>query len=215
MRMSSLSTWHPRRRVDMFSAQPPLATLIDAFSSLQHSVTNVMAQFYRASPPPLQHPVPTHPAYIPDPPSTPVSPQGYQRFTSSPAPSGPQQQQPPQQFLSPQFSSHVPAYTSPFQHSQQQQIHGQQPTMHQQQQHQGHIQQPDFAAWGMSDPTAQFGLQLGQSAVAAGQEYVQRNVRLFPSWSYGPSSSKSHEHSLVAYSQQRTSSTTSTYLIHM
>ncbi len=36
------------------------------------------------SPPPLQHPAPTHPAFIPEPPSTPVSPDGYQRFTSSP-----------------------------------------------------------------------------------------------------------------------------------
>ncbi|KAI6038572.1 hypothetical protein EDC04DRAFT_2868363 [Pisolithus marmoratus] len=34
---------------------------------------------------------------------------------------------------------------------------------------------PDFAAWGMNDTTAQFGMQLGQSAVAAGHEYVQKN----------------------------------------
>ena len=141
-----------------------------------------MAQHYRASPPPLQHPVPTHPAYIPDPPSTPVSPQGYQRFSSSPAP-GPNQQQPPQQYLSPQFNGHVPAYTTPFQHSQpqqqqqqqQQQHHDQHGQFHGQQPQQGRFPQPDFGAWGMSDPTAQFGLQLGQSAVAAGQDYVQRN----------------------------------------
>ena len=36
---------------------------------------------------------------------------------------------------------------------------------------------PDFAAWGMDDATAQFGMRLGQSAVAAGQDYVQKNVR--------------------------------------
>jgi hypothetical protein len=36
---------------------------------------------------------------------------------------------------------------------------------------------PNFAAWGMNDVTAQFGMQLGQSAVAAGQDYVQKNVR--------------------------------------
>jgi hypothetical protein len=36
---------------------------------------------------------------------------------------------------------------------------------------------PHFAAWGMNDATAQFGMQLGQSAVAAGQDYVQKNVR--------------------------------------
>jgi hypothetical protein len=35
---------------------------------------------------------------------------------------------------------------------------------------------PNFAAWGMNDATAQFGMQLGQSAVAAGQDYVQKNV---------------------------------------
>ncbi|KIM75121.1 hypothetical protein PILCRDRAFT_827537 [Piloderma croceum F 1598] len=34
---------------------------------------------------------------------------------------------------------------------------------------------PNFAAWGMNDATAQFGMQLGQSAVAAGQDYVQKN----------------------------------------
>jgi protein transport protein YIF1 len=37
----------------------------------------------------------------------------------------------------------------------------------------------NFAAWGMNDATAQFGMQLGQSAVAAGQDYVQKNVRCF------------------------------------
>lgn len=36
----------------------------------------------------------------------------------------------------------------------------------------------DFAAWGMNDATAQFGMQLGQSAVAAGQDYVRTNVRI-------------------------------------
>jgi len=29
----------------------------------------------------------------------------------------------------------------------------------------------------MNDATAQFGMQLGHSAVAAGQDYVQKNVR--------------------------------------
>ena len=36
---------------------------------------------------------------------------------------------------------------------------------------------PDFAAWGLDNATAQFGMQLGQNAVAAGQDYVQKNVR--------------------------------------
>ncbi|KAJ7705271.1 YIF1-domain-containing protein [Mycena rosella] len=116
------------------------------------------------SPPPLRHPVPTHPAYIPEPPSTPGSPQGYQRFASSPQPGG--QNQPT--YAAP---THVPAYTSPFQHQQQQppqpsHIHGQPPPPP--------MMQPQFGAWGMNDATAQFGMQLGHSAVAAGQDYVQR-----------------------------------------
>ncbi|KAJ7148622.1 protein transporter yif1 [Mycena crocata] len=112
--------------------------------------------------PELKHPVPTHPAYIPEPPLTPGSPQGYQRFTSSPQPGQPQQQY---------ATSHVPAYTSPFQHQQ-----NQPPQPHP---HSGHGQPPpmmppQFGAWGMNDATAQFGMQLGHSAVAAGQDYVQR-----------------------------------------
>jgi hypothetical protein len=43
------------------------------------------SQYNSHSPPPLRHPVPTHPAYIPEPPPT---PQGYQRYSSSPAPGG-------------------------------------------------------------------------------------------------------------------------------
>ncbi|KAJ7273470.1 YIF1-domain-containing protein [Mycena haematopus] len=99
-----------------------------------------------SSPPPLRHPVPTHPAYIPEPPSTPGSPQGYQRFSSSPQPGQHQgyHQQPPQQ---------------PHAHSQP----GIPPMM-----------PPQFGAWGVNDATAQFGMQLGSSAVAAGQDYVQR-----------------------------------------
>ncbi|KAF5381592.1 hypothetical protein D9615_005534 [Tricholomella constricta] len=130
--------------------------------------TTTMSQFTSHSPPPLRHPVPTHPAYIPEPPPTPSSPQGYQRFSSSPGPA-------------PQYQTHhVPAYTSPFQHSQPP------PPPHlqhqQQPQHPPPIPQPDFAAWGMNDATAQIGMQLGQSAVAAGQEYVQRNFgTIFPS----------------------------------
>ncbi|KAJ6551527.1 YIF1-domain-containing protein, partial [Mycena capillaripes] len=116
-----------------------------------------------SSPPPLRHPVPSHPAYIPEPPLTPNSPQaGYQRFSSSPAPG----QHHPTYAPAP-----VPAYTSPFQHQQ----HQPQPPQHLH----GHSQpppmmQPQFGAWGMNDATAQFGMQLGSSAVAAGQDYVQR-----------------------------------------
>ncbi|KAG5335376.1 hypothetical protein C0989_001309 [Termitomyces sp. Mn162] len=111
------------------------------------------------SPPPLRHPVPTHPAYIPEPPSAPASPDGYQRFSSSSSPSSP-----------PQHAYHVPAYSQ----FPQQPTHAPAPA----------IPQPDFAAWGMNDATAQFGMQLGQSAVAAGHDYVQRNFgTFFPSTS--------------------------------
>ncbi|KAF9502023.1 hypothetical protein BDN71DRAFT_1438791 [Pleurotus eryngii] len=54
--------------------------------------------------PPLRHPIPTHPAYIPDLPSTPSSSQDYQLF-SSPA----HRSQPAH------YPTHVPAYTTPFQ----------------------------------------------------------------------------------------------------
>ncbi|TFK21367.1 protein transporter yif1 [Coprinopsis marcescibilis] len=141
-----------------------------------------MSQFASHSPPPLRHPVPTHPAYIPEPPSTPSSPQGYQRFSSSPAPSG---NQPPAQNQG--YPSHVPAYAAPYQ--QQQQHHGSQvPQGHinqpyqQQQDGNGGAFQPNFQAWGIDGATAQLGMQIGSSAVAAGQDYVQKNFgSIFPS----------------------------------
>ncbi|KAJ7583680.1 protein transporter yif1 [Mycena floridula] len=126
-----------------------------------------MSHYNSPSPPPLRHPVPTHPAYIPEPPSTPASPQGYQRFSSSP---GPDNLPPQQQY------SHVPAYNfqqrppQPPQH--QQQIHQPQPA---QNQGSSFVPAASFGAWGMNDATAQFGLQLGSSAVAAGQDYMQKN----------------------------------------
>lgn len=121
------------------------------------------------SPPPLQHPVPTHPAFIPEPPSTPNSPQGYLRYTSSPSNSN----VPPANFYSqpgpgqniPQGASYGPSQFHQFNP-------GQAPHGHQQPLPQG----IDFAQWGVNPATAQFGMQLGQSAVAAGQEYVQKNV---------------------------------------
>ncbi|KDR73154.1 hypothetical protein GALMADRAFT_251723 [Galerina marginata CBS 339.88] len=145
-----------------------------------------MSQFNSHSPPPLRHPVPTHPAYIPEPPSTPASPQGYQRFSSSPAPVLQQQQaqQPPQNIQA--YPTHVPAYTTPFQHSQPP-LPPQYQTgmnMHHMQQHpvqppQPQMHAPDYTAWGLDGTTAQLGMQLGHSAVAAGQDYVQRNFGTF------------------------------------
>ncbi|ESK88699.1 copii-coated vesicle component hrf1 [Moniliophthora roreri MCA 2997] len=120
-----------------------------------------------ASPPPLRHPVPTHPAYIPEPPSTPVSPDGYQRYSSSPAPPQHHHQQ---QHYQPQQQQHQYSQHHPSGHIPQNQYQ-QRP----EQQQQSFIPQPDFAAWGINDATTQFGMQLGTSAVAAGQEYVQKN----------------------------------------
>ena len=124
------------------------------------------------SPPPLQHPIPTHPLNVPEPPSTPVSANaGYQRFTSSPSLNHPQSQQ---------------IHTSPLV-SYQQNVYPQQPVyLHQpgpgmQGAGQSHPLNSQFTGmWGVNDATAQLGIQLGQNAVAAGQEYVQKNVCLFP-----------------------------------
>jgi len=130
------------------------------------------------SPPPLQHPVPTHPAYIPEPPSTPVSPQGYQRYTSSPPvpiPGPPQTSGYPQPIPQPPGSRLGPGYGGQYQQMgsppRQAPIHGQPPP------HMSPNAAPvDFSAWGLNDATAQFGMQLGQSAVAAGQDYVQKHI---------------------------------------
>ncbi|KAH9855550.1 YIF1-domain-containing protein [Lenzites betulinus] len=120
------------------------------------------------SPPPLQHPVPTHPAYIPEPPSTPMSPQGYQRYTSTPPAQGYPQSLPNQghpSHLAPQYGA--PSY---------------QPMGHGAPGHQPHPSAMgpggpvDFSSWGLDNATAAFGMQLGQSAVAAGSDYVQKNL---------------------------------------
>ncbi|KAH9994671.1 YIF1-domain-containing protein [Russula vinacea] len=100
---------------------------------------------------------------IPEPPSTPASPQGYQRYASSPTPaSAPAPAQSSQHFphpsAYPQFP-HQPPHLAPL-HNQSVPPHG----------------IPDFSAWGLDGATAQFGMQLGQNAVAAGQSYVQRNL---------------------------------------
>ncbi|KAF8306084.1 YIF1-domain-containing protein [Clavulina sp. PMI_390] len=38
---------------------------------------------------------------------------------------------------------------------------------------------PNLSAWGVNDATAQMGMQLGQSALAAGQNYMEKNVAAF------------------------------------
>ena len=140
-----------------------------------------MSQFNSHSPPPLRHPVPTHPAYIPDPPSTPSSPQAYQRYSSSPGPSQQQQHQP----HIPSYPTHVPAYTSPFNLQPPLPPHYQQ-NMQQQHPIQPSHSPPDFAAWGLDGATAQIGMQLGHSAVAAGQQYVEKNVGILYLYLHSP-----------------------------
>ena len=150
-----------------------------------------------SSPPPLQHPVPTHPAYIPEPPSTPMSPQGYQRYASSPPAAGYAQPVPtagPASHLSPPYAATAGAYQPP---------------------HQPHPQNAappvDFSAWGLDNATAAFGMQLGHNAVAAGQEYVQKNVRARPpSRSLSPARRSRPARSSAAGSRHPCSSTTST-----
>lgn len=176
-----------------------------ASSSPLFSLLSLMSQYNQpqsSSPPPLRHPVPTHPAYIPEPPLTPASPQGYQRYTSSPGPGGSGGSQFSQQQTNTSqsyggFNQRVQAYpgmgsigsqkpqpqpfTSPFQHSQPQQTQGGYSGNmdgHQQQAGGPYANQQDFAAWGLDGTTAQLGMQLGHSAVAAGQDYVQKNVSI-------------------------------------
>lgn len=138
------------------------------------------------SPPPLQHPKPTHPAYPPpEPPQTPgrssqSSPysarlsqdaDGYARYSSPP--------------VSGSFGDAGGAMGNMNQGS----GSGYAP------QHAGHAHQrggfapagpnapvgygaqPGFGGWGgMNDATAQMGMQFGKSAISAGQDYVEKNV---------------------------------------
>ncbi|KAH8915424.1 YIF1-domain-containing protein [Atractiella rhizophila] len=134
-----------------------------------------------ASPPPLQHPKPTHPPYkipstSPPPPSdTPPSQYGassYQRFSSPTEPSsngfynGPNQQQQESYVYQ---GSH---YISPQQHSYANQPSGQYSSQH----GYGDWMQSQIGAWGVNDATAAMGVQFGRSAIGAGQEYVEKNL---------------------------------------
>ncbi|KAI9058086.1 YIF1-domain-containing protein [Trametes sanguinea] len=123
------------------------------------------------SPPPLQHPVPTHPAYIPEPPSTPMSPQGYQRYTSSPPTQGYVPNAGPQSHMSPPYVA-PGAPPGPYH----QPLGPGSPPRQPHPSAMGPGGPIDFSSWGLDNTTAAFGMQLGQSAVAAGQEYVQKNL---------------------------------------
>ena len=157
-----------------------------------------MANYYNSSsPPPLQHPVPTHPAFIPEPPSTPASPQTYQRYASSPLASQNNSQHFPHGTAYPQFPHQPPHLAPPQNHPMP--PHG----------------MSDFSVWGIDGTTAQFGMQLGQNAVAAGQSYVQRNVRLLFSSRFFSLSSPNSACSSVDSYQSLISNTTSMFQIHM
>jgi len=135
------------------------------------------------SPPPLQHPKPTHPAYPPpEPPRTPsqstnsspysqaqrISQDGYMRFSSPPVAESSATANNVHGYTAPQARAGYPA-ASPNPAvgyggmGSMGQPHGQ--------------GAPGYAGWGgMNDATAQMGVQFGKSAVAAGQDYVEKNV---------------------------------------
>ncbi|KAG8854686.1 hypothetical protein FRB96_007371 [Tulasnella sp. 330] len=129
------------------------------------------------SPPPLQHPIPTHAHYqIPEPPTTPGV-EGYMRFTSPPGggqggPSQPmnngymQQQQPQKQLYGggPGYGGAAGGAYQSFGGG------GAGPSLSV-----PGAGLPNLAAWGVNDATTQMGMQLGRSAVTAGQDYVAKN----------------------------------------
>lgn len=147
------------------------------------------------SPPPLHHPIPTHPHYIPEPPDTPVGsePQGYMRFSS-------ESTRPPiDSFTNPPVNAHSGNFGgAPHGHSPQPGgggymmpagPHGAQPgygmypqppnVYTQAQGPSGAVPAFGGAPWGINDTTAQMGMQIGRTAVQAGQEYVEKNFGTF------------------------------------
>jgi hypothetical protein len=136
------------------------------------------------SPPPLQHPIPTHPPTAPpEPPATPGSPSGYMRFTSppqNPTSVSPGRQyaqyggggyaQPQQGYGQPQWQSFtaVPAGVGAVPVPGTQAIPPQAAP--------GFTIPAAAGMWGVNDATAQMGVHLGRSAVAAGQDYMEKNV---------------------------------------
>ncbi|WWC92300.1 uncharacterized protein L201_007254 [Kwoniella dendrophila CBS 6074] len=148
------------------------------------------------SPPPLQHPKPTHPAYPPpEPPHTPtggstnsspysqaqrLSQDGYIRYSSPPVGESVQQQQHHNNSSGGASTSSFNAYNPPNQRNGY-------PASNTPGVSVGHAPGPQGystmnqansfgGTWpGMNDATAQMGVQFGKSAVAAGQEYVEKN----------------------------------------
>ncbi len=138
------------------------------------------------SPPPLQHPIPTHAHYqIPEPPDTPVTDQttqGYMRFTSPPGQGNMSSGQGPipMQMSGMGYGQPAPQLPPHQQQQQQQQPYGAYapPPQSSFQSFAGPNGIPNL---GQYDATAQIGMQLGKNAMAAGQDYVQKNVsRVWP-----------------------------------
>lgn len=159
------------------------------------------------SPPPLQHPKPTHPAYPPpEPPKTPggstnsspysqaqriSSDGGYQRYSSPPVDGSAYTGASSASASGATSTSGFSAYAPPSAGN----GHGHGPGPPAQQIHsrtgyggpaaqaqgygaqaQPHSQGQPFGGWQMNDATTQMGMQFGKSAVAAGQDYVEKNV---------------------------------------
>lgn len=134
------------------------------------------------SPPPLQHPKPTHPAYPPpEPPQTPGRSStssygrtsldmgdGYVRYSSPPVGSIHQQTEGHGHGQHHAPSASTSAYAPP-QGEMHSRGYGQQPHAPM-----GYGQSAGFG-WPVNDATAQMGVQFGKSAVAAGQDYVEKN----------------------------------------
>ncbi|KAK4685518.1 hypothetical protein P7C73_g4629, partial [Tremellales sp. Uapishka_1] len=126
------------------------------------------------SPPPLQHPKPTHPAYPPpEPPHTPaastnsspysqaqrISQDGYMRYSSPPVDTSGNDPS----------TSGFTSYGSALPPNQARPGFQPPPAVR-------GYQDAGFNTWpGMNDATAQMGVQFGKSAVAAGQDYVEKN----------------------------------------
>ncbi|KAF9130837.1 hypothetical protein BGW39_002591 [Mortierella sp. 14UC] len=144
---------------------------------------------HMTSPPPLQHPVPTHPpVQMRDPAPTPSPRMNYAQAQG-------QQQQYQQNQYRPQQAGGGAQQRTSFERSsfdQQQQGGGyggsprnqfmspqqhHQPPQHQHQ-HQHQQQQPGIPSFpfNLNDGTTQLGMQFGRSAVTAGQQYVEENL---------------------------------------
>ena len=149
------------------------------------------------SPPPLQHPKPTHPAYPPpEPPKTPggstnsspysqaqriSSDGGYQRYSSPPVEVTAHTAGAGYARSSLGSASGFAAYAPqpggvPGQDTHSRNGYAHAPSPGQPQGYGQAGQQQSFGGWQVNDATTQMGVQFGKSAVAAGQDYVEKNV---------------------------------------